>query len=587
MKNICNIFLADWKRISKNVVAVVVVIGLAILPALYAWFNILSNWDPYGQEATSRIKVAVASADKGTTVEGIEVNMGQNIIDALKSNDTIGWVFEDDTEAAVNGVYAGDYYAALIMPEDFSEKMTSFLTEDMSHPQIEYYTNQKKNAIAPKITDKAKTAVQQQVNSTFISTVAESLVKAADGVDDAAKEHGITSGNQTVLDVVTTKMELVSRQLEAYDTILTALISVTDSASSAINMAGQVSPDMSQTVLGNQRALDAMQDILKITSAGNIINSGVSGDLADGLGRISGTMDSIIGIYAQADGNIGRFSSLISSARINLQDTKSILNELQEEMDETLTQLNDIRDSGNYEMLLRLIGLDADQLGSFISSPVEIETEKIYPVENYGSAMASFYTVLSIWVGALILVAIIHVGVRPQKEHPQFSHTEAFFGRYITFFLIGQAQALLVTLGDLYYIGIQCVSPFKFWLAAAITSFVFSIFMYSLTVAFGNVGEALAVVIMVIQVAGAGCTFPIEVLPEVYRKIYEYLPFTYAMNAMKETVGGQYGMDYWKYLGILLIFAVIAVFIGLVVAIPCKKLNEKIEHSKHKSGVMI
>ena len=577
MKNICNIFLADWKRISKNVVAVVVVIGLAILPALYAWFNILSNWDPYGQEATSRIKVAVASADKGAMVDGISINMGQNIIDALQTNNTIGWVFEDDTEAAVNGVYAGDYYAALIMPEDFSEKMTSFLTEDMSHPQIEYYTNQKKNAIAPKITDKAKTAVQQQVNSTFISTVAESLVKAADGVDDAAKEHGITSGDQTVLDVVTTKMELVSRQLEAYDTILTALISVTDSASSAINMAGQVSPDMSQTVLGNQRALDAMQDILKITSAGNIINSGVSGDLADGLGRISGTMDS----------NIGRFSSLISSARINLQDTKSILNELQEEMDETLTQLNDIRDSGNYEMLLRLIGLDADKLGSFISSPVEIETEKIYPVENYGSAMASFYTVLSIWVGALILVAIIHVGVRPQKEHPQFSHTEAFFGRYITFFLIGQAQALLVTLGDLYYIGIQCVSPFKFWLAAAITSFVFSIFMYSLTVAFGNVGEALAVVIMVIQVAGAGCTFPIEVLPEVYRKIYEYLPFTYAMNAMKETVGGQYGMDYWKYLGILLIFAVIAVFIGLVVAIPCKKLNEKIEHSKHKSGVMI
>lgn len=587
MKNICNIFLADWKRISKNVVAVVVVIGLAILPALYAWFNILSNWDPYGQEATSRIKVAVASADKGAMVDGISINMGQNIIDALQTNNSIGWVFEDDTEAAVNGVYAGDYYAALIMPEDFSEKMTSFLTEDMSHPQIEYYTNQKKNAIAPKITDKAKTAVQQQVNSTFISTVAESLVKAADGVDDAAKEHGITSGNQTVLDVVTTKMELVSRQLEAYDTILTALISVTDSASSAINMAGQVSPDMSQTVLGNQRALDAMQDILKITSAGNIINSGVSGDLADGLGRISGTMDSIIGIYAQADGNIGRFSSLISSARINLQDTKSILNELQEEMDETLTQLNDIRDSGNYEMLLRLIGLDADQLGSFISSPVEIETEKIYPVENYGSAMASFYTVLSIWVGALILVAIIHVGVRPQKEHPQFSHTEAFFGRYITFFLIGQAQALLVTLGDLYYIGIQCVSPFKFWLAAAVTSFVFSIFMYALTVAFGNVGEALAVVIMVIQVAGAGCTFPIEVLPEVYRKIYEYLPFTYAMNAMKETVGGQYGMDYWKYLGILLIFAVIAVFIGLVVAIPCKKLNEKIEHSKHKSGVMI
>lgn len=123
--------------------------------------------------------------------------------------------------------------------------MVSFLTDSVTHPEIDYYTNQKKNAIAPKITDKAKTAVQQQVNSTFISTIAQTFVKAADGVDTSANHENMTSG-QTVLDILLSKMQQLNTQLDSYDTILTALISVTDSASSAMNAAGQISPDMSK-----------------------------------------------------------------------------------------------------------------------------------------------------------------------------------------------------------------------------------------------------------------------------------------------------------------------------------------------------
>ena len=540
MKNIYKVFISDWKRISKNVVAVVVVMGLIILPSLYAWFNILSNWDPYGEESTSRIKVAVASDDKGIVMDSLQFNMGDTIIEALESNTTIGWVFTDSTKDAIDGVYAGDYYAALVMPEDFSKKMVSFLTDSVTHPEIDYYTNQKKNAIAPKITDKAKTAVQQQVNSTFISTIAQTFVKAADGVDTSANHEKMTSG-QTVLDILLSKMQQLNTQLDSYDTILTALISVTDSASSAMNAAGQISQ----------------------------------------------IMDSVINIYSKADGNIDSFASSISTAGVNLKDTKEMLGSLKTDLSSTIEKLNNIKNSGSYDMLLKVLGLDADSFGSFVASPVEIETEAIYPIATYGSAMAPFYTVLAIWVGGLILVAIIHVGVKPQKEHPDVKPYQAYFGRYITFFLIGQAQALLVTLGDLYYIGIQCVSPFKFWFAASVTSFVFTIFMYSLTVAMGNVGEALAVVIMVIQVAGAGGTFPIEVLPKVYQKIYEFLPFTHAMNAMRECVGGSYQLNYWKYLGYLCIYVIISLLIGLLFAIPCRKLNEKIEKSKHRSGVMI
>lgn len=178
-----------------------------------------------------------------------------------------------------------------------------------------------------------------------------------------------------------------------------------------------------------------------------------------------------------------------------------------------ITSLSALEISDQYQALMKILETDPTLLGDFLSSPVNMETKEIYPISNYGSAMSPFYTVLALWVGALILVAIIHVKVLPDEKIPDAKPYQKFFGRYITFFLIGQVQALITALGDLFYIKIQCHNPFLFWLACACCSFVFTLFMYALTVAFENVGEALAVVIMVIQVAGAGGSFPIEVLP--------------------------------------------------------------------------
>ena len=152
MKNIWNIFRADWKRLTASVVAVVVMLGLCLVPCLYAWFNILSNWDPYGTASTSRIKVAVASEDDGCEVLGLHLNIGSLVLQGLESNDQMGWVFVDDAQAALDGVNAGDYYAALIVPPEFTGDFVSILEGDLRHPQIQYYENEKKNAIAPKIT---------------------------------------------------------------------------------------------------------------------------------------------------------------------------------------------------------------------------------------------------------------------------------------------------------------------------------------------------------------------------------------------------------------------------------------------------
>lgn len=591
MKNIIKVFLNDCKHIGRNVVALVVVMGLAVLPSLYAWFNILSNWDPYGPESTSNIKVAVAYDDTGINISGMDINISTNIVEALKTNDTIGWVFTDSTDEAIEGVWSGDYYAALIMPTDFSKDMVSFLADNMTHPEIIYYTNQKKNAIAPKITDKAKTAVQQQVNATFISTLTEAIMKSADVADnigdknkaDSTLESGPDSMNNSLIDILIAKFQVINTQVVTFDNVLSALSNIITTAQTSADTAKGISPDISGTFEGERAILNELN---KTIGQSSLIDSSLFSTISHDIDAVSGYMNSISSIYNDMGYNIDDFNKSISQMGESINNTLVMVRNIEDNLNETTNKLVEFKNSGVYSLLQTAISFNTDELASFISAPVAITTEDLYPITNYGSAMSPFYSVLSIWVGALILVAIIHVKVHP-FDGIKVNSVEAFFGRYITFFLIGQAQALLITLGDLFFIGIQCIHPFKFWFAAAFTSFVFTMITYSLTVAFENVGEAAAVVIMVIQVAGAGGTFPIQCLPAIYQAIYKYLPFTYAMDALRECVGGTYSWYYWKCILALLVYVGICLFIGLVIAKPCRKLNAIVDKSKEKSEIMI
>ncbi|MDD6306646.1 MAG: YhgE/Pip domain-containing protein, partial [Clostridiales bacterium] len=709
------IFISDAKRILKNVVAVVVIMGLSVIPSLYAWFNIFSNWDPYGPSATSNLKVAVVSADKGTEIAGISVNIGSNVVDTLKSNDTIGWVFTDTVDEAVNGVYDNSYYAALVIPEEFTEEMISFLGGEIENPDIIYYENEKKNAIAPKITAKAKTTVQEQVNAAFVSTLAEVMMKVT-GTIAGADVEGTTVEN-AVLD----RLNGLSEDLHGYISILNSFVSIMGSAQSIVETSQVMLPGLDTMVSTGQDTVNSMEGLLV---AGDATADSVTQMVNYSFDMISNTLDSVSTLVQNDMNTLKNYEEAVGKGLTGSQSMMPYLRKLFDNAvggwedtadDETQTQIQNIRDQMNvielelegltengvataedinrletqitgqlqackqsvadlkdyytytvkpnlddtmnkmhtsmvtttsilngidadfsdveyvlrdyqktleqgsaslqdslamaqnlynglteviadfvelqqdeqYQEIMKIVESDPELLGNFISSPVNLDTVGIYEIENYGSAMAPFYTILALWVGALILVAIIHVKVEPVEEIGEIKPYQAYFGRYITFFLVGQVQTLITVLGDLFYVRIQCHNPFLFWLAAAVSSFVFTLFIYSLTVAFGNVGEALAIVVMVIQVAGAGGTFPIQTLPQIYQTIYKYLPFPYGMDAMRETIGGIYQLDYWKDIGILGIYLVISLFIGLVVAIPFRKLMHMIEKSKENTGIMI
>ena len=182
---------------------------------------------------------------------------------------------------------------------------------------------------------------------------------------------------------------------------------------------------------------------------------------------------------------------------------------------------------------------------------------------------------------------ILKTAVKDTTGMKNLKNWQCFFGRFFVTFVIGQLQTIITVMGAFLFVGIQCEHPFYFWLACAWTSLIYSLLLYSFTYSFGNVGEALSVILMVIQVAGAGGTFPIEVLPKVFQVLYKFMPFNYSMNALRECIAGFYKETYRNCMLTLIIYGIVAIFVGIVLYYPFKILNEKIESSKEKSGILI
>lgn len=212
MKTILKIYKRDLKNIFKNSMAIILVIGVALLPSLYAWFNIYANWDPYG--STGNMQVAVINSDTGTVIKDIDVCIGEQIVSNLKSNNSIDWQFVSKEEA-IDGVKSGKYYAAVEIPENFSSSLTSILTTEFIQPKITYYANEKKNAIATKITDKVVTTVQTQVNESFVSTVADVLSQVFGIISD-----DVSAANENLFATLTEQINAAKASVDGLDSTL-------------------------------------------------------------------------------------------------------------------------------------------------------------------------------------------------------------------------------------------------------------------------------------------------------------------------------------------------------------------------------
>ncbi|MEB6549767.1 YhgE/Pip domain-containing protein [Heyndrickxia sporothermodurans] len=248
---------------------------------------------------------------------------------------------------------------------------------------------------------------------------------------------------------------------------------------------------------------------------------------------------------------------------------------------------NKVRKFNNEENLgdiIELLKNDINKESDFLANPVLLKEHKVFPIPNYGSANSPFYTTLSLWVGALLLISLLRVDVENRESF--YSPYHEYFGRFLTFATIGLFQALIVTLGDLFLLKAYVADKVPFILSGIFISFVFMSIVYTLVSIFGNVGKGLAIILLVLQISGSGGTFPIQVTPPFFRAINPFLPFTYAINLMRETVGGMVHDLVIHNILFLLLFLIIGFALGILLKKPLAKHTEKIAELAKKSKLI-
>ena len=313
MRNAFRIFRRDMKRLLCSPAAMLVMIGVCIIPSLYAWFNIAANIDPYSN--TSGIKVAVANNDKDATSNDLTINAGNEIIKNLKENDQLGWTFTDE-ENAVEGVKSGKYYAAIVIPEDFSSSLLSILSGKMETPKLDYYLNEKINAIAPKITDSGASTIQLQINNTFSSIASESVsnVLKQSVTDLAGTIDTVNSDLVSMLDKVNDNIAEYQKILDSFNSSVGGTQTLIDNAKSATSALGDAATS-------GANALSDADSVLKETRT-------ATGDFTSALSQsISNGLSIIEQAYGQASEGFGKLSGQASD--IN-QKVGNALNNAQE-----------------------------------------------------------------------------------------------------------------------------------------------------------------------------------------------------------------------------------------------------------------
>lgn len=728
MHTVFAIFLRDVKRILRNPVALVVTMGVAIIPSLYAWCNILANWDPYAN--TGNIQVAVANEDEGTTSTLVgHLNAGQQTVTQLKSNHQLGWRFVGK-QHAVDGVKAGKYYAAIVLPKDFSSSLIGTVTGEKNQPSITYYINEKMNAIAPKITDTGATTIDEQINATFVSSVADAVakqVKAAAGnttdslhtaqsdvvnnlndtinqletvqqqlggtrstldkattTIDSAKQTNtaLASAINDALNTITSTSDLLAQtraQTQRFSTTLTGALdngstqlsglqvtvgNVTGTMLNGLNTTQDALSQVSSSMRGVNstagEALDGMDNALKasgldpdsqtykdlstqisearkqltfqqqrinafdhdttsiITSGKNtatalnsditsLSNNGTAAmakaranltdavmpNLNTGLdtlslanGSLAGTLTTLQGTLKQGNGLLDQLSRTVSQTNATLAGAQTQLANLSKQLSTTRTDVASLSSSRMFQQLSEMLGLNANEIGSFVGEPVHLDEKVLYPVENYGSAVTPFYTNLALWVGGFVLVAIYKLEVDRDEKIRKYTPRQGYMGRWLLFVTVGFLQAIIATIGDL-ALGIQCEHPFLFVLAGVFASFVYVNIIYALAVAFRHIGKAIAVILVIIQIPGAAGLYPIEMMPEFFRRLKPFLPFTYGINAMRGPIGGMYANHYWLDMLSLFWYLPAALFIGLVVRKLALNLNRLFDNRLADTDLMI
>ena len=763
MKNAFRIYKRDINKIFTNWVAGLMIIVLIIVPSLYSLINIDASWDPYSN--TKGIKIVVINDDKGAVYKEQDINLGNELVKKLKDNDKLGWVFMDDKDVANQGLLLEKYYATIEIPEDFSKDATTLVEKDVVKPKLIYTVNEKKNAIAPKMTDSGIDTVKNQLDENIVKTMSGVLFKVfnekgVDIQDNRAKIRKIAdniyelddnmSELETLLDGAISGTEDLSKVLDKTNDMLPTLSDTLDSTDDFLNNSqsaldktqsdlSDISPKIKEDLVMSENILDtssvelknldenilpevakktlgavsdsakatqetvsmtkyklkslkkfinnisnmeiqlpsinentqtpeamksiqsqlekqveslkSMQDNLKDIS--NVISDNIDkldvaydklGILIDrvdeestkldngegldtqtlkdtikviddvhtlvadttdsydseivpavnsGFKSIQGILDNGLALVKEGRDTLPEIEQLLSVSRDasglstdELNKLKEKVPEAKDKIHELADKIRDIDEDDKIDELLDMITNSWENQSDFMSSPVEIEDNRLFSWPNYGSTATPFYTVLCLWVGGLLASALLSLEAPKFEDETKVKPYEMYLGKLLFFLSLGICQSIVASLGALFILKSYAVHPIMYVFYGIFVSIVFVTIIYTAASVLDDVGKAIIIVILVLQMAGSSGNFPIEVAPILFQKIYPFLPFTYAISGMRQIMAGVVYSILLKDTAILSIYMFVSLIIGVLLKGLLNKLTVMFMDKLSASGVL-
>ena len=309
------------------------------------------------------------------------------------------------------------------------------------------------------------------------------------------------------------------------------------------------------------------------------------------LSKAEINIDKVSGIIAGAQGELPAVERKLSETEVKISSAYGKLLSLQAHIPSAKSKIQRLTDeikkadSGiDKNQLFNLLKVDYKQQAEFFANPVKLQENKLYHIENYGSAMTPFYTVLSIWVGSLLMSSLLTTKV--EDEENKYKPYQKYFGRGLLFVIISLFQTLIITLGDMYVLGTQATSPFRFVIFALLISLLFSSIIYTVVCILGNVGKAVCIVLLVLQLGSSGGTFPIQMTSEFFQALYPKVPFTYSIGLLREAVGGVYIPAVERDIKILFIYLII-VLVGGAILVSLKARSAKLSRERERSKLFL
>ena len=763
MKNAFRIYKRDINKIFTNWVAGLMIIVLIIVPSLYSLINIDASWDPYSN--TKGIKIVVINDDKGAVYKEQDINLGNELVKKLKDNDKLGWVFMDDKDVANQGLLLEKYYATIEIPEDFSKDATTLVEKDVVKPKLIYTVNEKKNAIAPKMTDSGIDTVKNQLDENIVKTMSGVLFKVfnekgVDIQDNRAKIRKIAdniyelddnmSELETLLDGAISGTEDLSKVLDKTNDMLPTLSDTLDSTDDFLNNSqsaldktqsdlSDISPKIKEDLVMSENIIDtssvelknldenilpevakktlrtvsdsakatqetvsmtkyklkslkkfinnisnmeiqlpsinentqtpeamksiqsqlekqveslkSMQDNLKDIS--NVISDNIDkldvvddklgvliervddestkldngegldtqtlkdtikviddvhtlvADTTDsydseivpavnsGFKSIRGILDNGLALVKEGRDTLPEIEQLLSVSRDasglstdELNKLKEKVPEAKDKIHELADKIRDIDEDDKIDELLDMITNSWENQSDFMSSPVEIEDNRLFSWPNYGSTATPFYTVLCLWVGGLLASALLSLEAPKFEDETKVKPYEMYLGKLLFFLSLGICQSIVASLGALFILKSYAVHPIMYIFYGIFVSIVFVTIIYTAASVLDDVGKAIIIVILVLQMAGSSGNFPIEVAPILFQKIYPFLPFTYAISGMRQIMAGVVYSILLKDTAILSIYMFVSLIIGVLLKGLLNKLTVMFMDKLSASGVL-